>query len=241
MTQIVFLHVGQDYIYPTLLVRSIRSHHPRARITQCSDLHTPQVEGTDAVQRLDEDVANLMTFRLSCFSQLKIEAPTIFLDTDMLCLKCLDLPGILRDNDIAVCHRQFEIKQFVNINFKRMNLCEYTGKTFGQAWPYLACATITKSTDFWVDCLQNLLQLHPKFHLWLGDQEAIRNVVASNKYKTGLLPESIYACLPEVRSLYGQQVKLLHFKNAKRKEIMVDQAKKMGFVNKAWMAGISSP
>ena len=150
-----------------------------------------------------------MTFRLSCFSRIQIDAPTIFLDTDILCVQKVDLPQILHDNDIAVCHRQFDTKSLIKADSKRMKLPEYAGRTMGQVYPYIACATVTKSNDFWITCLKNLLELDPKFHVWYGDQEAIRNVVASNKYKTALLPESIYACLPEMQPLYRKQVKLL--------------------------------
>lgn len=239
MTQVAFLHVGQDIIYPTLLVQSIRAHNPQATILQCSDLDTPQVDGTDAVQRLEGDVVNLMTFRLSCFSRLKVETPTIFLDTDMLCLQKLDLFRILHDNDIAVCRRQLGAKHLFRtyINLESIsgsiNLTEYTGKRLEEIWPYLACATVTKSSNFWTECLQNLLQLDPKFHLWFGDQEAIRNVVGSKKYKTTLLPEIVYACLPEAQPLYGKQVKLLHFKGPARKKVMIDHAMKMGLLPKA--------
>jgi hypothetical protein len=226
-TQVAFLHVGQDIICPTILVRSIRAHNPDAMILQCSDSSSPQVEGTNAVQRFEGDVANLMKFRTSCFSRLQIDAPTIFLDTDMLCLQRLDPPAILHDNDIAVCRRQFDTKGLIEINLKNMSLAEYSGKTLGQVWPYLGCATVTKGNNFWIECLQNLLQLHPKFHFWYGDQEAIRNVVASNKYKTALLPESIYACLPEAQPLYGNAVKLLHFKGPGRMKMMIDHAKKI--------------
>ena len=228
--QFTFLHVGHDVVCPSLLVRSIRAFHSDATILQCSDLSAPQIEGTDAVHRIEGDIANLMTFRLTCFSKLKIGAPTIFLDTDMLCLQKLDLAAILQDNDIAVLYREFEKKIFVNVGYKGISLTEYSGRTVGQVWPYLACTTITKSPDFWNDCLQNLLQLHPKFHHWYGDQEVIRNVVGRNKHKTTSLPESIYACLPEAHPQYGDAVKLLHFKGRRRKPAMIDQAKKMGLL-----------
>ena len=229
--QVAFLHVGHDLVCPTILVRSLRAHNSSATILQCSDSSTPQIGGIDEVQRFKGDVANLMTFRLSCFSRLQIDAPTIFLDTDMICLQSLDLPEILHDNDVAVCRRQFDTKRLIEINLNEMKLTEYSGKTLGQVYPYLACATVARSSDFWTDCLQNLLQLDPKFHFWYGDQEAIRNVVASKKYKTTMLPESIYACLPEVQPLYGNVVKLLHFKGPDRMKMMIDQAKKMGFLS----------
>ena len=228
--QVAFFHVGHDLVCPTLLVRSIRKHHSDAMILQCSDFSAPQIEGTDAVHRIEGDVANLMTFRLTCFSRLQIDAPTIFLDTDMLCLQKLDFSAILQDNDIAVCHRQFSTKSFFNIASESFPLPEYADKTLGQAWPYIPCATVTRSSDLWNDCLQNLLQLHPKFHRWYGDQEAIRNVVTSKKYKMAILLESIYACLPEVQPFYGNDVKLLHFKGPDRKSMIIDYAKRTGLL-----------
>lgn len=224
MMQAVFLHIGQDTTLPSILVRSIRAHNPQARILQCTDRSSPAVEGVDLVHRLDDDASKLMTFRLRCFSEVPIDRPSLFLDTDMFCARGIDLAAILRDADIAVCVREWDA-QF-NIHFGDMDLRQYEGRTVSQVYPYLACATITRSNAFWADCLADLLRLDPKFHQWFGDQEAIRNVVRQGRYRFAKMRESVYACLPGGGT---SGAVMYHFKGAARKKMMIEFARRAGF------------
>jgi len=108
-----------------------------------------------------------------------------------------------------------------------MSLHEYSGMRVGAVYPYIACATISGRREFWSDCLDNLLRLDPKFHSWYGDQEAIRNVIRSGKYRISTLPESVYGCLPE----YEKRVpppKIIHFKGSGRKSLMIARASQLG-------------
>ena len=227
---IVFLHVGVETLLPTLLVRSLRLHHPNARILQCSDRNTPEIKGVDEVFRFVGDVSNLMTFRLQCFSSLDTTNPTLFLDTDMLCVGSLDPTQIIQDADVAVCAREFGCQDILNTSFCGMDLSEYSGKALGDIYPYVACATVTRSGKFWEDCLRNLRQLHPKFHFWYGDQEAIRNVANSGAYKVKFLKESEYGCLPDQKMPIAHAPRLYHFKGARRKSMMIDYARNLGLM-----------
>src|SRR5262245_32213390 len=85
-----FLHVGAAVALPRLLVRSIRALHPHAEIVQCTDEETPAIEGVDDVRRLDGAVGGLMTFRLASFAALARRGATMYMDTDMLCIRPLD-------------------------------------------------------------------------------------------------------------------------------------------------------
>src|SRR5437870_1718029 len=105
MLRVAFLHVGQDTTLPKILVRSIQEHNPDARITQCSDHGSPDVDGVDDVARIDGDISRLMTFRLRCFAGLPFHEPTLFLDTDMVCADRIDATGDLAEHDVAVCER----------------------------------------------------------------------------------------------------------------------------------------
>jgi hypothetical protein len=239
--QFAFLHVGVDATVPTILVRSIRAYNPEARIIQCSDPDSPKIAGVDRIFRSHQrDPQLLMTFRLQCFAQLDIAEPTLFLDTDMMCLGSLDPAGILRGNDVAVCEREFEIT--VPFNFQvslgragqpigsRVYFVDYAGKTIGEIYPYIACATITKSSNFWSNALEILLGMDPKFHAWYGDQEAIRDLVKGGKYRVTFLPESIYARLPDQPVRVGTKSKIYHFKGGPRTQVMIDLARKAGYL-----------
>ncbi len=235
MAQIAFLHVGADVTCPSILVRSIRAQDPDAKIVQCSDPTSPAIAGVSEVLRFTPEASYLMTFRLLCFSQVTVSEPTIFLDTDMICVHRLDPTEMLGENDVAVCRRQFGLGNPINagfigtdLEFEGKDFAEYAGKTYGQIYPYVACTTVTRDGGFWAACLADLLQLDRKFHFWFGDQEAIRNIVDSKKYRVGFLLETIYGCLPEMPR--RGRARLLHFKGRRRKEFMVDEAKKMGLL-----------
>ena len=217
MTTFVFLHVGDDPV-AELLVQSINRTNPDARLIQCTDPLNGQVTGTTDIYRHDGDTSNLMTFRLEAFSSLGLQEPAIYLDTDMLVLTELNSEDILAGTDVACCERSFGRDSIINASFRGMDLSEYKDKTLGEVYPILAAFTVTRTFDFWAACSKRLLELDDKFHFWYGDQEAMRDVVRLNKFDLRLIPESVFACLPEFS--LSTSPKLLHFKGAQRKKLM---------------------
>ena len=230
MSTFVFLHVGQESLLPGILTRSIRARDRNARIIQCSDSGSPAVALVDDSRRFDGDADKLMTFRLRCFAELGLTEPALYLDTDMMLLRPVRVDELLDDCDAALCRREFERDTHINPAFKDMNLSEYAGKTLGEVYPYIACATMTKTWRFWEECSINLKSLDAKFHYWYGDQEAIRNVANSGIYKTKDLPESIYGCLPEMLRTVASRPCLVHFKGPSRKALMIDCGRRLGLI-----------
>lgn len=214
---LVFLHVGDDQLV-NLFVESIRRSCGNIQIIQCTDLLTPPVKGVDDVFRYDGDITNLMTFRLKCFSKLKLNTSAIYLDTDMIVVK--DLSDLFINCDkIGLCRRDFNRDALFNTSFNGMNLSEYSGMTLDEVYPYIACCTLTPSFEFWSEASSTLEKLDRKFHFWYGDQEAIRNVAKNVKSDDLVfLPESIYGCLPE--HVIDHDPRIIHFKGAARKRLM---------------------
>jgi len=97
--------------------------------------------------------------------------------------------------------------------------------TLGEVYPYVACATVARDGRFWAECLNNLRTLAPKFHYWYGDQEAIRNVIRAGQFKSTLLPESLYGCLPAASP--ATPPRLMRFKGGHRKPLMLEFARKL--------------
>jgi hypothetical protein len=216
----VFLHVGKD-ANTQLFVDSIRFSNPGAHITQCSDYQTNRLNGVTEIFRIDSDVSNLMTFRLKCFSKLRLTEPAIYLDTDMLVLRRVVPMEILKSSQVACCERSFGRDDLINTTFRGMDLTEYKDRTLGEIYPIIACFTVTENFSFWATCLDELLRLDEKFHWWYGDQEAMRNITKSGKFRTIYIPEDEIACLPE----YVKDNELpvcIHFKGAKRKALMME-------------------
>lgn len=221
----IFLHVGLD-IRPYYLVKSIRKFFKNATIIQCTDLKTQKVEGVDEVIRHDGDTSNLMMFRLEAFALINIKKQSVFLDTDMLVLKEFNLNNYF-ESDAVLCKRSFGLDSVINISFKGMDLSEYENQTLGDVYPYLACFTLVQSSEFWKEAHNILKLLDNKFHFWYGDQEALKKIAISTKFKISTVEESIFACLPE-KINHNFPPSLIHFKGPSRKSLMIEIANQMG-------------
>jgi hypothetical protein len=214
----VFLQIGNDQNIH-LFIKSIQLSNPQARIIQCTDQKTSAISGVTEVFRIDSNAENLMTFRLEAFSKLNMDQPAIYLDTDMLVLKKIEVDHLLKNSDAALCRRSFGRNSIINTKYLNMNISEYKNKKMDDIYPFLACFTITKSYFFWEKCFENLMGLDRKFHYWYGDQEAIRNVAFSEEFMIEHVSESLVACLPEYISTDKDPL-CLHFKGPNRKPLM---------------------
>lgn len=237
MATIVFLHVGDNTTLPTILAHSIRAQNPNARIIQCTDPDTPAVKGADEVRRFDGDTGRLMVCRLECFSRLGLTEPAIYLDTDMICVAPLDPETFLDGFDAAVCERNYEGGKMFRIDHPHPDLTrrgwtfpEHAGKTLFETFPFVACATITVDHRFWDDCLEALLELEEKYHVWYGDQEAIRRVVDGGCHKIAKIPEDRFGHLPGSPDPEDGEPVFLHFKGAERKQMMIELGRENDFL-----------
>jgi hypothetical protein len=226
MTTAAFLHIGEDLRFPTILARSLTRHNPGIEILQVTDLATPAIEGVSEVCRIGPYEGAMMTFRLRGFASLAPSGPCWFFDTDMICNGPLSPPAEVAP--VAVCERQFGRDTIFNAAFRGMDFGEYRGRTLSQVYPWLACATWVDGEDFWRECLEELLSLDPKFALWYGDQEALRNVIARRTLPWSRLPESIYACLPEAPEP-AATAQMMHYKG-QRKALMLARAAAEGLI-----------
>lgn len=217
MKNFVFLQVGDDPIVE-MMVHSINVTNPGSRIIQCSDSHTKKFSGVTDIFRLNSDPKNIMAYRIEAFERLGLSDPAIYLDTDILVLRKLEVENLLNGADVAFCHRSFGRDSMINIKFNNMDLSEYENMTLGEVYPIIGCFTVTKSYHFWSECLTKIKSLDAKFHHWFGDQEAMRDIASGDKFSCNYLPESNIACLPEYYSEHNPSC--LHFKGSKRKNLM---------------------
>jgi hypothetical protein len=229
MVQIAFFHVGHDPTQPTILSRSLRAANPGAILIQVSDHATPPVDGVTRVERRNVDAGNLMLSRTAAYADLAITEPTLFLDTDMICLEPLDVAAALSDGAAAVCVREYNCDMPLDPFAMDVDLGTHAGRSLGEVYPYVGCAVISRNQEFWQACLDEYRRLPRKFHRWFGDQEAIRNVVNARRDRIRWLPESIYACLADVETDATKRPKICHFKGPARKQMMLDCARTIGF------------
>ena len=218
---VVFFHIG-DITQPQLLTLSIKKFNPDSEIYFITDLLTKDIEGVTETVRFDLDVNNLMTSRLEAFSRLKLTRPAIYLDTDVLVVRPIPVE-LFKENDVVLCNRTFSRDTLINTSFKNLDLSEYSGRTFGEIYPFLACFTFSKDYQLWSECYKILMSLNNKFHFWYGDQEALRIIYEKKIFNIGLLDENIICTLPEY-SKPNDGPYSVHFKGPIRKNLMLQAA-----------------
>lgn len=217
MQQFAFLHVGPDIAAATILVRSLRAHNGRCSIVQCTDEKSPSIAGVDRAFRFAGDPSNLMMFRALAFAALNNDTPTLFLDTDMVCLAAIDVGKELGENDACLCRRDFDRNRPVKLR-GAVSLPEYDGLPMSEVFPFVGCATITRDGRLWAACVDEMQKLPPKLQRWFGDQLALKTLWSRKSLRLGEIPERIFACLPEHRHPLAC---MLHYKGAERKLSML--------------------
>lgn len=231
MAIFVFMQVGDEELLPSIFVQSILRSQENPIIIQCSDATSKPIKGVTEVVRIPGDSTNLMTYRLHSFAKLGLKSPAIYCDSDMGVLKPINPIQLLGEADVALCKREYNAQNlYGHVDFRGVVYDEHYRKPWGEVYPYVACFSITKNFQFWQDCLDNLMSLDSKWHFWMGDQEAMRNIGASNRYKIQDLPESIFGCLPDLPQVTVSPPMVAHFKGKSRKHLMIEWAEKQGIV-----------
>ena len=225
---IVFLHIDNPKdlksLIPNYFVKSIKKFCDNANIIQVTDKESKAIPGVNEVVRIGGDIQKIMIFRLYAFYELKLYKQTFYMDTDMIFIKKFKIENLFNENKIVLLKRSFMNSAILNTKFNDMDLSEYCGRTLGEVYPYIACFSSVSDPMFWKDCLNNLKKLDEKFHYWYGDQEAIRNIVNSDKYKINEAPEKIYACPPRFLD-ENPKAYVVHFKGYQNKELIESYAK----------------
>lgn len=223
MSTFVFFHVGDDIAMPQAMVASLRAHNPGAEIIQVTDDTTPVLDGVTWSVVTEGDRAHLMEWRTRGFAELGLPDTAMYLDTDMIVHKPIHPDDLLGDAHIAVCRRHFGRAGIFNPSQRGQDYSEYAGKTMDEVYPYLGCCTITASSAAWEELTDLYAELPPKYHVWYGDQEVLREYVQSLPATwVEYLPESHYACLPEYLPQFPHPA-IVHYKG-KRKALLTANA-----------------
>lgn len=215
----VFFHVGANLNMPEMLTKSIRITNGKARIIQCTDYETPVVENVDIVHRVVLDTSRLMQGRLKAFSTLGLREEAIYLDTDMLVVKPINVFALLQNQRASLCSRSFGLTGVFNTQQRGLDFSEFYGRPLGNVYPFVACSTVTDSCAIWTEWEKILEGLDPKFSIWYGDQEAMKIWARDNQTNMSTHDESIFGCLPEERA-HLVNASILHFKGLQRKRLM---------------------
>lgn len=216
MSTFVFFHVGDDLTWPNKLVASIKQSNPDAKIVMASDPTTPKVDGVDQKIDIKGERQHIMLMRLAGFAAVKADHPAIYLDTDMIVKDRIYPEKMLGSKTSLLCKRSFNKEGLFNINLRGMDFSEYKGKTLGEVYPILACATVTKDWKPWAYMVAMMDFIHPKYKLWYGDQEALKLYARVEEGEVGYIDESEYACLPEYENMVMPKPKIVHYKGGRK-------------------------
>ncbi len=210
----VFFHVGDDISQPARLVDSIKKSNPGARIIMCTDIDTPEIEGTER-RGFKVDRTRLMVERWRRWSELEIDGPAVYLDTDMVVRGVIDPAAILGGKKYAFCNRTFDRMVPFNGQQRGLDFSEHHDRPLGVVYPILGCFTVTRSTKEW-QMLYDLFEQQPdKYQSWYGDQEVLRNILSDLKVSDyNLVEESQYACLPEHADKHSPLI--VHYKGNRK-------------------------
>ena len=212
----IFFHVG-DITLPSLLVKTIRKFNPDSKIHFLTDKITNDINGVDETFRLDLDRNFIMLSRYEIFSKYKFTDPALYIDTDMLLLRPIDI-DIFSDKDVYLCKRENGCNKIFNHNFNGLDFIEYKDKMIGDIYPFIGCFIYTKNYKFWEDCYCRYLKLDDKFKIWYGDQEVLREVYKSREYTFGTINENLISALPEHSD--PDKTFFAHFKSKDLKDFM---------------------
>ena len=225
---IAFFHIGSNAWQAEMLCRSAKAvyRNEKIRTIQLSNYSTPKTKSADLIFRSNKlSMDNLMLSRMIAYKEcLKIlDEPTYFFDTDILIIRKFNIDA---SSGPVLCKREYNLEvklaPFVSLfgefGEKKIYFNEQGGIPLGKFYPYVGCFFADKETTFLEYAIEIYSNLDRNYHLWFGDQIALRE--AAKKFNIFTAPESKIACNPIDFSIDTQSIKALHFKGHAAKSMM---------------------
>ena len=200
-------------------INSIKINHPNCDIIQCTNFTTPKIDGVNKIFRHEVDQNKIMESRIYAYSKLNLESPSIFLDTDMLLIKRIPFELFIKQADVFLLKRSFDLEGKIPKIFRGQTYESHLKGTLGNLYPFIGCLVITKNKDFWRDCYSIYKKLGNNYKFWFGDQKILKEIVNKNIYKFAYLNESDFACPPHFISKIKNPF-IVHFKGKKSKSLI---------------------
>jgi hypothetical protein len=210
----VFFHIGEDTTQPARLIDSIEKTNPGSRIIMLTDKITPELQGAER-REFDINPDYIMTERLRVYTQLGLQEPAIYLDTDMVVRGFVNLPAILGDKKYAFCARSFDRMVPFNGQQRGLDFSEHADRPMGLVYPYVGCFIAARTGADLSPLYDRCRALDVKYQQWYGDQEALREFVNTLKVSEfNLIDEAVIACLPEY--IGNSSPLIVHYKGARK-------------------------
>lgn len=207
-----FFHAGrgderQARARIAVLLQSVRAALPGVPVAHFTDLTTAPVKGADVVLR--RNVLPIATARVDAYASVSGE--WLFIDSDVIVQ--VDVRRVFDQVfDVALADRRGTLRPE-----------DAEGKCV-TAMPYNSGVIFSRSPAFWQAALVRIAELSVKRQGWMGDQQAMCDVIASGAFDIKVLP-STYNYPPHRHDENVSDKAILHFKGRSRKDWMLDHAK----------------
>jgi hypothetical protein len=197
---------GTDHVrLAQLLIASVRRTMPGVGIVQFTAPASARVPGVDHVEV--EPAAPIALARLRAYAQCF--GDWLLVDTDVIVQQDVR-PIFEREStdpwpwfDVAVADRSGSLRP------------KEIGSKFMTRMPYNAGAVFSRTAAFWQAAVERLERLSPKAQAWMGDQQAMCDVIAGATFRVRLLP-SRYNYSPHRRDEDVSGQAILHFKGPRK-------------------------
>lgn len=180
------------------LIRSVRLAMPDVSIVHLTDEATPAIADVDDVRRHAP-----APIALGCLeAYAACEGEWLFVDTDVIVQR--DVREVFqRRFDLAVADRAGTLK------------ATEVGTKFMASMPYNKGAVFSRSPAFWLVAADRLRTLSSRRQEWMGDQQAMCDVIAAGRFNIDVLPATFnYPPMRRDEDLRARAI--LHFKGPRK-------------------------
>jgi hypothetical protein len=183
-----------------LLVASVRRAMPDVSVVHLTDEVTAPIDAADEVQRhaVTGGVA------LACLELYAAAGAGewLFVDTDVIVQQ--DVQHVFDEPfDVAVADRAGTLKD-----------CEL-GTKFMARMPYNKGAVFSRSPEFWRSAVAACRTMKPTRQQWMGDQQAMNDVIAGGQFRVKVLPNS-YNYPPQFAGEHVAEKHICHYKGPRK-------------------------
>jgi hypothetical protein len=200
------------------LTRSVRQSMPGVPVVQFTDETTQAVDGVDEARRLPSEPMARLRMR----HHASVKGEWLFVDSDVIVQK--DVRGVFeKPFDVAITTRNWE-------HLRRAN-------GFTDRMPFNVGVVFSRCHKFWKDAYVALGKLSKESQEWMGDQQAICDLVAHSRYRFAFLKGSRYNFPPYVSEKHGEvdpnaveesarierKAHIVHYKGIERKALMLQR------------------
>jgi len=197
-----FFHAGPSGTPHVLLaaqmIRSVRRQMPDVEIVQFTHAHS--VTMADVDRKVVRPTLPLALAVLDAYATFSGE--WLYVDTDVLVQR--DVRHVFdRSFDVAVATREGTLKD------------AEIGTKFMARMPYNKGAVFSRSQAFWRASVETLKQAKPARQAWMGDQQAMNDVIAAGMFHVETLPAE-YNYAPHSRTEDVSDKFLTHWKGSRK-------------------------